>query len=127
MENVMYQILSLVLTIIGLVLTYFVVPWLRTKFSNEKLTAIQKQLKTIHDWVEIAVAAAEQLKNAGKLTIPKKDYVLKFIKDKGITITDSELDALIEAAVFEINKAKNLLFTDLALQETVLSKEAETN
>lgn len=109
MENVMYQIASLVLTILGLIITYFVVPWLKTKLSNEKLTEIET-------WVTIAVAAAEQLKKAGKLTTPKKDHVLKFIKDKGITITDQELEALIEAAVFELNKAQNSLFTDLALQ-----------
>lgn len=112
MENVMYQILSLVLTIIGLVITYFVVPWLKTKISNQKLT-------TIEMWVNIAVAAAEQMKAAGLITGDKKTEVIKFIRNKGITITDQELDALIEAAVFEINKAKNLLFKDLAWQEGV--------
>lgn len=117
MDDLTYQILTLVISILGLVLTRFFVPWIKTKTSNEQLTAIEKQLKTIQDWVIIAVAAAEQLKSAGKLTIPKKDYVLEFIRDKGVTITDQELDALIEAAVFEINKAKNLLFTDLANQE----------
>ncbi|KAF5033089.1 Bacteriophage holin of superfamily 6 [anaerobic digester metagenome] len=110
MENVMYQIASLTLTILGLIITYFVVPWLKTKFSNEKLT-------TVEMWVNIAVAAAEQMKAAGILTVPKKDYVLAFIKDKGITITDKELDALIEAAVYELNRAKNLLFEDLANKE----------
>ena len=66
-------------------------------------------------WVNIGVAAAEQMKVAGLLPDEqeKKDFVLKFIKDKGINITDKELDALIEAAVYEINKAKYLLFKDL--------------
>lgn len=116
MENVMYQILSLVLTIIGLVITCFVVPWLKTKISNEKLTAVEM-------WVNIAVAAAEQKKVAGIITGDKKTYVLQFLKDKGITITDQELDALIEAAVFEINKAKNLLFTDVALLNETSDEE----
>ena len=117
MENVMYQILSLVLTIIGLVVTYYVVPILRRKVSDEKLSIIEM-------WVNIAVAAAEQMKVAGLLPDgqEKKDFVLKFIKDKGITITDKELDALIEAAVFEINKAKNLIFKDLDLQEGIYIK-----
>jgi peroxiredoxin len=110
MNNLTYQILTLVISLIGVVLTGLVVPWLKTKISNEKLTSIES-------WVNIAVAAAEQMKAAGILTVPKKDYVLAFIKDKGITITDQELDALIEAAVFELNKAQNLLFTDLALQD----------
>jgi len=118
MENVMYQIASLILTILGLVITYFVVPWLKTKLSNEKLTAIEM-------WINIAVAAAEQMKTAGIITDDKKTYVLQFIKDKGITITDQELDALIEAAVYEINKAKNLLFTDLALSDNITKAEAK--
>jgi len=115
MENVMYQIASLILTILGLVITYFVVPWLRSKATKEQLISVEM-------WVNIAVAAAEQMKAAGILTVPKKDYVLAFIKDKGITITDTELDALIEAAVYEINKAKNLLFKDLALSEVTTTE-----
>ena len=99
MENVMYQILSLVLTIIGLVVTYYVIPILRRKVSDEKLSIVEM-------WVNIAVAAAEQMQVAGLLPDgqEKKTYVLQFIRDKGITITDEELDALIEAAVYEINK-----------------------
>ena len=108
MENVMYQILSLVLTIIGLIVTYYVVPILRSKVSDEKLS-------TVEMWVNIAVAAAEQMKVAGLFPDgqEKKEFVLQFIRDKGLTITDEELDALIEAAVYEINKAKHLLFRSL--------------
>ena len=112
MENVMYQIASLILTILGLVITYFVVPWLKTKLSNEKLT-------TIEMWVNIAVAAAEQMKSAGIIVCDKKLYVIQFLKGKGVTITDQELDALIEAAVYELNKAKNLLFTDLSVSDEI--------
>jgi LL-H family phage holin len=112
MENVMYQILSLVLTIIGLIITYYVIPILRSKVSDEKLSIVEM-------WVNIAVAAAEQMKVAGLLPDgqEKKEYVLQFIRDKGITITDEELDALIEAAVYEINKAKYLLFKDLDMSD----------
>jgi len=112
MENVMYQILSLVLTIMGLVLTYYVVPWLKNKVSGEKLS-------TVEMWVNIAVSAAEQMKSAGIIVCDKKLYVIQFLKDKGVTITDQELDALIEAAVYELNKAKNLLFTDLSVSDEI--------
>lgn len=119
MNSLTYQILTLVIPLIGVILTSLVVPLLKTKISNEKLTSIEL-------WVNIAVAAAEQMKAASILTVPKKDYVVKFLKDKGITITDTELDALIEAAVYELNKAQNLLFTDLALQgETEATTETD--
>lgn len=112
MNNLTYQILTLVISLIGVLLTGLVVPWLKTKISNERLTSIEL-------WVNIAVAAAEQMKVAGLITEDKKTFVVKFLKDKGITITDQELNTLIEAAVYELNKAQNLLFTDLALQEGI--------
>lgn len=112
MENVTSQIFSLIFTIIGLVLTYYVVPWLKTKATNEQLTAAEM-------WVNVAVAAAEQLIMVPGSGIKKKEYVLAFLKEKGITVTDQELDALIEAAVYELNKAKNLLFENLALSDAV--------
>lgn len=112
MSNTMYQILMLVITLIGVLLTRLVVPWLKLKIGNEKMKDIEK-------WVTVAVTAAEQMKVAGLLPDgqQKKDYVLEFVKDKGITITDEELDALIEAAVYEINKAKHLLFKNLDYDE----------
>lgn len=108
MSNTMYQIFMLLISLLGVLLTGLVVPWLKLKIGNEKMKDIEK-------WVTVAVTAAEQMKVAGLLPDgqQKKDYVLEFVKDKGITITDEELDALIEAAVYEINKAKHLLFRSL--------------
>lgn len=105
-------ILTAIIALIGAIITYYVIPVLKGKISAEQWNEITK-------WVKIAVAAAEQMKDAGIINVPKKDFVLEFLRDKGITITDSELDALIEAAVFEINKAKNLLEKDLSLQEVI--------
>lgn len=115
MSNTMYQIFMLLISLIGVLLTGLIVPWLKLKIGNEKV-------KDIEVWVNIAVAAAEQMKIAGLLPDEqeKKDFVLEFIRDKGINITDVELDALIEAAVYEINKAKYLLFKDLDLADEIL-------
>lgn len=112
MNNAIYQILTLVISILGLVLTYFVVPWMQSKVSNEKMTLIKM-------WVQVAVAAAEQLFKTPGMGAEKKKHVIEFLKSKGITITDQELDALIEAAVYEINKSKELLFRDLALSDKI--------
>lgn len=113
MTNInLIPILTAVITLIGAIVTYYIIPLLKGKISTD-------QLKILIDWVIIAVKAAEQMKAAGLITVPKKDFVIAFLKDQGVTITDSELDALIEAAVFEINKAKNLLKKDLTLQDVV--------
>lgn len=110
MTNINFvPIIAALITLIGAVVTYYAIPSLKGKIAADKLVEIIK-------WVEIAVAAAEQMKKAGIINVPKKDFVIAFLKDKGITITDEELEALIEAAVFELNKSKNLLEKDLALQ-----------
>jgi len=109
-------ILTAIIALIGAIITYFVIPVLKGKISDDNWNEIVK-------WIKIAVEAAEQMKSAGIITTPKKDYVLAFLRNKGITITDQELDALIEAAVFEINKAKNLKDKDLSIQEEVVKSE----
>lgn len=109
-------ILTALIALIGAIITYYIIPLIKGKISASNWESIIK-------WVKIAVDAAEQMKKAGIITVPKKDYVLSFLKDKGITITDQELNALIEAAVYEINKTKNLLATDLSIQEEVVKSE----
>lgn len=108
MDDMIYKIFMLLISLLGVVLTGLIVPWLKIKVGKEKLGDVEK-------WIAVAVSAAEQMYAAGLLTVDedRKDYVLRFIRDKGITITDEELNALIEAAVYELNKAKYLLFRDL--------------
>ena len=107
-------ILTAVIALIGAIITYYIIPLLKGKISADKWEEMIK-------WVIIAVKAAEQMKAAGLITVPKKDFVIEFLKDQGVTITDSELDALIEAAVFEINKTKNKA-KDLDLQGVITNE-----
>ena len=108
----------LVISLIGVILTGVFVPWLKTKASSEKLNIIQM-------WVNIAVAAAEQIFRAPGSGPSKKMYVMEFLQNKGITITDQELDALIEAAVYEINRAKYMLFEDLSIGDSYPPEEGQ--
>jgi len=108
-------IFTALIALIGAIITYYVIPLLKGKISADNWT-------DIINWVKIAVDAAEQMKKVGKITVPKKDYVISFLKGKGITITDQELDALIEAAVFEINKAKTVSTTTENKEEVVKSE-----
>lgn len=49
-------IVNAFITLIGLLLTTFLIPWIRTKISNEKLKEIQK-------WTAVGVKAAEMIYN----------------------------------------------------------------
>ncbi|MGJ0847406.1 phage holin [Tissierella praeacuta] len=87
------------IALIGAIITYVIVPFLKSKTT-------EKQRDTAKFWVQIAVNAAEQIyKEKGKGNL-KKEYVLEFLNSKGIKITDEQLDALIEATVYELNKNK---------------------
>ncbi len=92
-------IVKVIIPILGAILTYLIVPFIKQKTTKE-------QRDNIYFWVRIAVGAAEQIykeKGQGKL---KKEYVVSFLQSKEIDITIQELDVLIEAAVLELNNIK---------------------
>lgn len=105
MNNVVYQIATLIISLIGVVLTSLVVPLVKTKVNKNKLTIAEM-------WVNVAVAAAEQIFSAPQQGTNKKIYVIEFLNSKGIKLTEEELNVLIEAAVYELNRAKDMLFIE---------------
>ena len=87
---------KVIIPILGAIVTYLIVPFIKQKTTKE-------QRENIYFWVRVAVHAAEMIykeKGQGKL---KKEYVVDFLVSKGINITIQELDILIEAAVKELN------------------------
>ena len=95
-------IVKVLIPILGAIITYLIVPFIRQKTTKE-------QRENIYFWVGVAVSAAEQIykeKGQGKL---KKEYVVDFLIAKGVNITIEELDVLIEAAVKELNMAQEKL------------------
>lgn len=95
-----YQIGMLIIAVLSAVVTYVVVPLLRAKLGDQ-------QLAVVKEWVTIAVHAAEQIFHASGQGEEKKQYVVDFLNSKGLKISAEELDRLIEAAVFEMNKTLN--------------------
>ena len=59
--------------------------------------------------VDIAVKAAEQIYNQNGQGDLKKKYVLQYLKDKGVKISEEDLNNMLESSVFEINKWKEEL------------------
>ena len=100
MRDILLEALKLALMITSLVITRYVVPWLKAKTENAVM-------QSVIDWTFQSVQAAEQAHNA--LPGPeRKAIVTKFIKEvlqqKNITLSDEEIDMLIEAAVGQMNK-----------------------
>ena len=83
-------------------LAFAVVLGLLVPFIKARTTAEQQE--SINAWVRIAVKAAEQLLTGSGRGAEKKNYVLEWLDGKGITYDAAKIDAIIEAAVYELNK-----------------------
>lgn len=79
------------------VVTCVLIPYIKSKTTTE-------QQKEINAWVKIAVSAAEQIYTGSGRGEEKKAYVLEWLRSHGITVDDEKLDAMIEAAVYELTQ-----------------------
>lgn len=86
------------ITLIIAIVAAFVIPYIKSKTTAE-------QFATIKLWVTVAVNAAEQLFTGSGRGEEKKNFVLSFLESKGFTIDLESIDALIESAVLDLNKA----------------------
>ena len=90
-------IIEAVAALIGVIITCVLIPYIKSKTTTE-------QQKEINAWGKIAVSAAEQLFTGSGRGEEKKAYVIAWLKERGITVDEAELDALIEAAVYELEQ-----------------------
>jgi len=89
-------IVQVVLTLIGVIITAVIVPWIKSK-TNEQ------QQEEIKQWVKIAVAAAEQIFKGQGRGEEKKKWVLEFLAKYNLKVDMDAIDAMIESAVWELN------------------------
>ena len=89
------ELLKAVVALLATVVTTFVIPWIKGKVGNEKMTEFLR-------WVDIGVMAAEQLYDSldGHR---KKEYVVNLLKENGFKFTDAEISAAIEGAVKRVH------------------------
>ena len=93
-------IVNAVIALIASIITTFLIPWIKSKIDAAKLAQIV-------EWVGIAVRAAEQIYNESGMGEKKKQYVLVFLADKGFTLDPNSINAMIEAAVKNLNIEQN--------------------
>ena len=91
-------IIQAVFALLSAIITCFLIPLLREKFSADRLT-------TIRTWVRIAVHAAEQLFVGSGRGAEKKAYVAAFLDGKGFRVDMDDLNNMIEAAVLDLKTA----------------------
>lgn len=74
----------------------FLIPLVKSKLSAAELAELLK-------WVEIAVAAAQQLYHQLDGS-KRKEYVLDFLESKGYDVDSQAVDSAIEAAVLKLHQ-----------------------
>lgn len=103
MNDLTFNLLKIVISVVAALIAYYVIPFLKEKVKEAKYQDLVKA-------VTIAVEAAEQTFKEGGMGKVKKEDVIKFItsylNDNKIDISVDQLDRLIEAAVFQLNKGK---------------------
>ena len=90
------ELLQAIIALLATLITTFVIPLIRKKLTAEKTEELKK-------WVGVAVKAAEQLYGS-KTGQQKKEYVLKFLLEKGVVFDASEVAAMIEAEVYKLTQ-----------------------
>ena len=88
-------IIEAVFALLAAIITAIVIPYIKSKTTAS-------QQAEINAWVKIAVTAAEQIYTCSGRGEEKKAYVLNWLQEHGITVDAEKLDALIEAAVYDL-------------------------
>lgn len=88
-------VVNALILLLSAVVTAFIIPWIRSRTGNE-------QLQQLSIWTSAAVEAAEQIYTGSGRGEEKKTYVLDFLTSKGLTADLDSIDAMIEAAVFNL-------------------------
>lgn len=101
MNDVTFMILKIVVSVAVALITVYVVPYLKELKNNEEYSAL-------FEMVEVAVHAAEQTIKTGGAD--KKEAVMMYLtewaKAHNITVSQEQINQLVEAAVFSMNQIK---------------------
>ena len=103
MNGILFEILRLVVLLAVFVVTCYLIPWIRGKIGQDRLDEVTK-------WVNAAVLMAQQVYYA-RSGAERKAIVVDLLKDilmaKNISISDDQLDLLIEAAVKQMKMGES--------------------
>jgi hypothetical protein len=89
------EIVQALITLLAALISAVVVPWIKGKVGEQNMSDFLR-------WVEIAVAAAEQIytQTEGE---KKKRYVLNYLYSKGVEVDEVDIHFAIEAAVLKLH------------------------
>lgn len=96
------RIIQLILAILSIVITTYIIPYIKAKVGTEKFNQVKL-------WTNIFVDAAEQTvtrPGAGqKKLILVTDWLKNKLRELGVELSDEQIRLLIEDAVYNMKKA----------------------
>ena len=90
-------ILQAVISLLAVIITYRLVPWLKSKLDKQQMENLYIAAKT-------AVFAAEQLANTGVVQ-DKLRYVMARLAEQGYDVDEETIRDAIESAVMELKNS----------------------
>lgn len=94
-------IIKVVIPTLGALITLVIIPYINSKTTKE-------QRENAYFWVRVAVMAAEMIYKEKGQGLLKKEYVVKYLTEKGIRLSVDDLNAIIEAVVNELNAERGI-------------------
>ena len=91
-------VFELVIAILGCILLNVIIPFIKGKVTEQEYAELLL-------YIDIAVSAAEQIYVGSGRGKEKKAYVIKWLMDRGFSVDDKRIDAMIESAVYELKEA----------------------
>lgn len=125
MENAMINalienlplIMKIIFTILGVIVTNKLVPFIATKTQSNKAQTVARQLETIMEWASVFVDSAQRLDKSGKLSeltnLTKKEYVMDKlmakIKELDYDFTEDQLDQIRRSVVYALEQTEAMI------------------
>lgn len=104
MDNRLFEVILALIPVLGAIITYFIIPYIKTNMDSAKLAQYK-------EWATLAVKSAEMLWRETGHGEDKKTYVVNFLTDmfnsRKIAITEEQMNVLIESAVKEMKEITN--------------------
>ena len=104
MDERLFQVILTLIPVLGAIITYFIVPYIKTNVDSAKLAQYK-------EWATLAVKSAEMLWRETGHGTDKKQYVIDFLNkmfnSKKIVITEEQMNVLIESAVKAMKEIEN--------------------
>ena len=119
MNDIIFEALKLLIMVCVAVIARYVIPWLKSRIEQDKMAAIEKM-------VTQAVLYAQQVltsKSGAEKKAIVTDQLKEMLTAKNISITDEQLNILIEAAVKQMKMEENAGIVIEAVDEQTTKTE----